>query len=106
MVSSPALLLAPSAYSQNVMGAPAKSACLWINSLGWTTVVPDWSEITAAPMEILHGAWAGVQVKRKLPPMVVPAGEPSAPEKVAQRVTPLPRSTNTLTRPYSGAAGR
>ncbi len=62
---------------------PAKSACLWINSLGWTTVVPDWSEITAAPMEILHGAWAGVQEKRKFPPRVVPAGEPSAPEKVA-----------------------
>ena len=33
--------------------------------------------ITAAPQEILHGAWAGEQAKRKSPPVVVPAGEPS-----------------------------
>ena len=34
ITASPALLLAPSAYSQKVMGAFTKSACLWINSLG------------------------------------------------------------------------
>src|SRR5262245_34365287 len=82
IVSIPALLLAPSAYSQKVIGAESPS-CLWINSLGWTTVVPDWLEITAAPAETLHGAWADEQEKRKSPPIVVPAGEPSALEKVA-----------------------
>ncbi len=36
--------------------------------------------------------------------MVVPSGEPSVAEYVAKRDGPLPRSTNTLTAPYSGAA--
>src|SRR5262249_3895726 len=80
--SSPALLLAPSAYSQKVMGAPGPSS-LWINSLGWTSAFPDWSEITAAPYEILHSAWAAEQENRKSPPVVVPTGEPRATENVA-----------------------
>ena len=54
------------------------ASSLWINSLGWTTALPDWSEITAAPQEILHGVVG--QEKRKSPPIVVPAGEPSVPE--------------------------
>ncbi len=33
-VANPPALLAPSAYSQKVMGAACRSACLWINSLG------------------------------------------------------------------------
>ena len=45
-----------------------------------TMPYPDWSKITAAPMEILHGAWAGEQLNRKVPPVVAPAGEPSGAE--------------------------
>src|SRR4051812_38430202 len=63
---------------------------------------PVWSEITAAPYVILHGPGAGHE-KRKLPLKVVPTGDPRVPESAAKRSGPAPRSTNTLTTPYSAA---
>ena len=50
IVSSPALLLAPSAYSQDVMGVPSATPDSFsINSLGWTTLVPVYDPRTPQP---------------------------------------------------------
>src|SRR3954452_21911212 len=76
--------------------------CLWTSIRGKTVDVPVRWEITAAPQEILQGAWAGVHVNRNWPPVVDPAGEPSAVEKRAKRAGRAPpRLTKISATPYS-----
>ena len=60
------------------MGAgQADVGSLWINSLAWNRAGGSSRvEITAAPIEILHGAWAALHENRNWP-LVVDPGEPS-----------------------------
>ena len=52
----------------------------------------------AAPKEILHGAWAGVQVNRKVPPVIPPGRRAESRSRVGRPAPPdrLARSTKTV----------
>src|SRR5262245_42162723 len=76
---------------------------------GWNSAISSLvSEITQARIVTAHETCAAVHVKRNVPPVQSPTGDPSSVENSPQSTgfAPSPRAMSTAATPYSSAASK